>query len=200
MIDFGELDSEVGSDWAMDRIHTHWILAVLRAIRPPSVVEIGCHRGVSTTALVQALRENCVKELQLIDVNIQPTVRKMSMAGITMHEARSEDVLPTIKSRDSLFVVDGDHSLQCVREELPLVLATSPLAIVAHDITAEASGYHQCDGARWLWEQLQSLGWHCVVDCRRRENAKTHRGLLIATPIQGYAKSIVTAWRETCGT
>ena len=198
MIDFGDLEHEVGSEWGIDRIHAHWMLAVLRAIEPYSVIEIGCHKGVSTTALAQAHAEGCVGVVHLIDPVIQPTVRRLAREGVVLHECRSVDALPRITATDLACVIDGDHTLQCVRDELPLVLAKSPSVIFAHDVTAEAAGFGQCDGSRWLWEELQRLGWHCVVDCRRREQARTHRGFLVATRTLHDHTIVVDAWKKTC--
>lgn len=200
MINFGELEPEVGSDWSMDRVHCEWMLAVLRALEPRCVIEIGCHLGVSTTAIVKAYDDGCVDQVHLIDVHLRPTVLAMARPGVTFHERPSVEALPEIRpGGDLVAVIDGDHSLACVSRELPLVLDKGPMAIIAHDVTAEAAGYQQCDGARWLWEELQRRGWFCHVDCRRRPNAKTHRGLLVACrdmSVDGAA--VVNAWAETC--
>lgn len=192
MIDFGELEHDVGDAMSMDRLHAEWLLAVLQELRPSCVVEIGCWRGVSTTAIAEAHRLGCVDEVHLIDIDIKPTVRRLANAGgLQMYEMQSVDALPMITARgDVLVLVDGDHSLACVREELPLVLALNPSVIVAHDVTAEAAGYGRCDGARWLWEQLQAAGWYCTVDCRRRQDASTHRGLLVACRDEPDAKCV----------
>ena len=199
MIDFGELAGEVGGDWSMDLVHCEWMLAVLRVLEPRCVIEIGCHMGVSTTAILHAYDQGCVDELHLIDVNIRPSVRRMARPGVVFHELRSVEALPEIRPGGGLAVViDGDHSLACVQQELPLVLDKGPMVIIAHDVTSEAAGYQQCDGARWLWEELQSRGWSCYVDSRRRPNAKTHRGLLIASRSVVDGVAVREAWANTC--
>ena len=199
MIDFGELSAEVGGDMSMDRLHCEWMLSVLRVLEPRCVIEIGCHMGVSTTAIVQAYDEGCVDELHLIDVNLRPGVLKFARSCVTFYERPSVHALPEIRpGGDLVVVVDGDHSLSCVQQELPLVLEKMPLAIIAHDVTAEAAGYQQCDGARWLWEELQGSGWYCYVDCRRRPNAKTHRGLLVACRDILGGVAVREAWANTC--
>ncbi len=182
MIHFGDLESEVGGTMSMDRLHVEWLLRVLRDLVPRCVVEIGCWKGVSTTAIAEAHRAGYVDEVHIIDIDIKPTVRQLAEAGgFTVHEMRSVEALPLIQARgDVLVVVDGDHSLACVRDELLALMELQPSVIVAHDVTAEAAGYGECDGARWLWERVQSWGWYCTVDCRRRDGASTHRGLLIA--------------------
>lgn len=202
MIDFGKLEHEVGGIMSMDRVHAEWMLAVLRAIEPRCVIEIGCYAGVSTTAILKAYDDGSVAYVHLVDIRIQDTVR--GMAGIRprveLYEMPSVQALPIIDAASDLVaVIDGDHSLACVSQELPLVLAKNPSAIIAHDVTAEAAGYGECDGARWLWETLQEAGWHCVVDCRRRPNASTHRGLLVACRHELDAAVVRQAWAETCG-
>jgi len=200
VINFGELEQEVGGDWSMDRGHGEWMLTVLRALEPRCVLEIGCHLGVSTTAIVKAYDDGCVDQVHLIDVQLRPTVLAMARPGVTFHERPSVEALPEIRpGGDLVAVIDGDHSLACVSRELPLVLDKGPMAIIAHDVTAEAAGYQQCDGARWLWEELQRRGWFCHVDCRRRPNAKTHRGLLVACRDKNVdGAAVVNAWAETC--
>jgi hypothetical protein len=198
MIDFGDLEHEVGSEWAIDRVHAEWMVAVLRAMEPYGVIEIGCHKGVSTTAIMQAHSEGAVEEVHLIDVLVQPTVRRLARPGVVIHECKSVDALPSINIHDVAVVIDGDHRLSCVREELPLVLAMHPSVIMAHDVSAEAAGYGDCDGSRWLWEELQRQGWHCAVDCRRRANSRTHRGFLIATRSIPQHSVVLDAWRQTC--
>lgn len=183
MIDFGPLENRVGDTMSMDRVHCELVLATLRRIKPRVVVEIGSHAGVSTMAIATAYDEGCVGTVHLIDVAVQQTVRDIAAdrPGFVLHETRSVEALPKIDGcGDVAVLVDGDHSYGVVSEELPLVLKLNPACIIAHDVTAEAAGYGRCDGARWLWEQLQSAGWHCAVDCRRRDGAATHRGLLVA--------------------
>jgi hypothetical protein len=177
------------------------MLAVLTALEPRRVIEIGCYAGVSTTAILKAYDAGSVDEVHLVDIGIQDTVRAMAAdrARVELWEMASVDALPLIHpAGDVVAVIDGDHSLAVVRPELELVLAKNPAAIIAHDVTAEAAGYQNCDGARWLWETLQAAGWHCLVDCRRRPEAATHRGLLVACRTDLDANVIREAWVQTC--
>jgi hypothetical protein len=202
VINFGELEREVGGTMSMDRVHAEWMLAVLRAIEPRSVIEIGCYAGVSTTAIMHAYDDGSVDEVHLVDINIQAQVRAMAniRTRVEVYEMTSFQALPLIDAASDLVaVIDGDHSRSVVEPELALVLGKSPAAIIAHDVTAEAAGYGLCDGARWLWERLQADGWNCVVDCRKRDNASTHRGLLVACRTPQYVDAVRQAWAETCG-
>lgn len=200
-VDFSGVEHEVGGIMSMDRVHVEWMAAVLAGLKPRTVIEIGCYAGVSTRAVAAAYDAKHIYEAHLIDISIQPTVR--AIAGgrerIVLHEMPSTTALPEIEVLDDLVVlIDGDHSLGCVSQELPAVLKKGPRAIIAHDVTAEAAGYGQCDGSRWLWEELQRDGWLCLVDCRRRPNAATHRGLLVACRDAGAHALAVEAMRRAC--
>jgi hypothetical protein len=201
VIDFGPLDGDVGNIMSMDRVHAEWVLAVLAAIEPRSVIEIGCYAGVSTTAIMKAYDAGSVDHVHLVDIRIQDAVRAMAAqrGRVELWEMPSIQALPLIDHvGDLVALIDGDHSLAAVQPELELVLAKNPAAIIAHDVTAEAAGYQSCDGARWLWETLQEAGWHCLVDCRRRLNAATHRGLLVACRTELDASVVRQAWVQTC--
>lgn len=200
MINFGELEADVGCIMHMDRVHVHWMLAAFRALKPTRVIEIGCYKGVSTTAIIQAYDEGAVQEVHLVDINIQPTVRNMARPNVHFHEMASTQALPQIACHtgDTIVIIDGDHTWNCVRHELPLALAKNPVAIIAHDVTAEAAGYGACDGAHRLWQELQRQQWRCFVDCKRRDNAETHRGLLMACRDLQRAELIAQAWASTC--
>jgi hypothetical protein len=200
-IEFGELEREVGGVMSMDRVHVEWMAAVLAVLKPRTVIEIGCYAGVSTMAVATAYDRRHIYEAHLIDILIQPTVIAIAEGRerITLHQRPSTQALPEIAVLEDLVVlIDGDHSLACVSQELPAVLDKAPRAIIAHDVTAEAAGYGQCDGSRWLWEALQREGWLCLVDCRRRPNASTHRGLLVACRDAGDFALAQEAMRRTC--
>lgn len=205
MIDFAAygVEEHVASAMSMDRRHVEWVRECLRRLRPVVYVEIGACYGVSTTAGIEAVRAGDVEWFHAVDVRLQPTVRAMAegVPGVTLHEGRSVDVLPSLAvARPIAVLIDGDHTLAGVRPELERVLALRPMTIFAHDVTAEAAGYKDCDGSAWLWHELQRLGWRCVVDAIRRPGQATHRGLLVATLWrEDYISAITQAWVHTCG-
>lgn len=186
-----------------DRRHVLWLRECLRRLRPRSYVEIGSCFGVSTTAGIEAVKDANVRDFHVIDLGFRPTVANMAsgLADVYLHAGRSVDVLPTLElHKPSAVFIDGDHSMAGVLPELEQVLAHRPLTIFAHDVTAESAGYGGCDGAAWLWHELQRLGWRCIVDSRRRPGEHTHRGMLVATlGSDQYVQDIIDAWVLTCG-
>ena len=153
IVDFSGVEHEVGGPMSIDALHVKWIAEFLGLSRPREVIEIGSCAGVSTRAITAAYDRNIVSRVHLVDTLISESVRVLAddRKGFRIHEMPSTAALPEIDaSEDLVVVVDGDHSLGCVMNELPLVLDKNPRAIIAHDVTAEAAGYSQCDGARWL--------------------------------------------------
>lgn len=184
VVDVNQLGIDYTHSWAMDLRHVDTIYAILKEVQPACVVEIGCYQGVSTCAIIQALAQNYIKRAHLVDIAIQPTVRQLVRDGVFVHEKTSVDALEAISDADDLLVIiDGDHRYPAVSEELPRVLAKNPKVIVAHDVTTETAGSYGdcCNGSIWLWQELQTLGWTCFIDCRRRDGERTERGLLAAT-------------------
>lgn len=195
-------------EWAddpmsMDRRHVAWLRECLRKLRPTMYVEIGACYGVSTVAGIEAVKAGDVQRFHVIDVVLKPSVLAMAadVPGVTLHEGTSVDVLPRLPVvRPLTVLIDGDHTLQGVQPELEQVLRLRPHTIVAHDVTAEAAGYGRCDGAAWLWHELQRRGWYCQVDARKRNGEATHRGMLVATiGTQVHVTGISDAWMKTCG-
>lgn len=205
MIDFAAYGVQRLADdpMSMDRRHVEWLRECLRRLRPTMYVEIGACYGVSTTAGIEAVKAGNVQRFHVIDVALQPSVVAMAdnVAGVTLHEGTSVDVLPRLAVvRPLAVLIDGDHTLKGVQPELEEVLRLRPHTIFAHDVTAEAAGYGQCDGAAWLWTELQRRGWHCTVDARKRNGEATHRGMLVATiGTQVHVTAISDAWAKTCG-
>jgi hypothetical protein len=205
VIDFAKYGvQEWASDpMSMDRRHVEWLRECLRKLRPTMYVEIGACHGVSTVAGIEAVKAAEVQRFHVIDVAIKPSVQAMAadVAGVTLHEGTSVDVLPRLAVvRPLAVLIDGDHTLQGVQPELEQVLRLRPHTIFAHDVTAEAAGHDACDGSAWLWQELQRRGWHCHLDARKRHGEATHRGMLVATiGTQVHVTGISDAWMKTCG-
>ena len=200
-VDFAGVEHELGGEMSMHAIHVQWIAEFLGEVAPAEVIEIGSYAGVSTRAIAAAYDEYILSTAHLIDMVIRDSVSELAKdrEGFRLYQMPSVQALPQIVSmQDLVVVVDGDHSMGCVAGELPLVLEKRPLAIVAHDVCAEAAGYSNCDGAQWLWERLQADGWHCVVDARRRAGMATHRGLLIACRNDYVLGHAINSWRKAC--
>ena len=182
-----------GSEWSMDGRHAEWVKAALVALKPATAVEVGCHLGVSTLAILEA----GVTDVHLIDVRITDSVRAMATDyGATLHEETSEMALPKVPASTNMAVLlDGDHSLPVVQKEAELLDRMAPRVVIAHDVTAQHIGLG-CEGCAWFWHALQCSRWYCYVDCMPRQGERTARGLLIATRTPEDHAAVVAAWLE----
>ncbi len=181
--------------WSMDARHAEFVKAVIQTIKPSDVVEVGCHLGVSTLAILEA----GVPRVYLIDPHITPSVRRMATdyEATTVYEEFSRTALPKIPPSDNLLVLlDGDHSMRAVVEEKRIVDQMRPLprVLISHDVTSQLS-IGGCEGCCWLWHALQADGWLCFVDALPRAGERTHRGLLVAVQSMEDHALVARAWR-----
>jgi hypothetical protein len=181
--------------WSMDVRHAEFVKAVALEIKPDVAVEVGCHLGVSTLAILEA----GVPDVHLIDPGITPSVRAMAGDyGAKLYEEASRTALPKIPpSGNMLVLLDGDHSYGVVSEELSILERMTPVprVIVSHDVTSQIYN-GGCEGCMWLWHVLQAAGWLCFVDALPRSGERTHRGLLVATRSTSDHAAVVKAWKE----
>lgn len=179
-IDWNKYGIDDRHEWSMDARHAEMVKAALQALKPQVVVEVGCHLGISTLAILEA----GVPDVRLIDARITPSVRQMADDyGATVYEEFSHTALPKIQAADNLVVLlDGDHSYPVVSAEAGILSRMDPLprVIISHDVTSQLLGMG-CEGCCWLWHVLQSTGWLCFVDAMPRAGERTARGLMIAT-------------------
>ncbi len=167
--------------WWMDRRHTELLYALVMTGMFPRVLEIGCHHGSSSSALVQAVADDADVDLHLVEkyqsVKLERVIGAWTQK-VSLHYACSLRVLP--QRRWDLVIVDGDHSVAQVSRELGLLLAQEVPTIVGHDVTAH--DFASCAGAIMLGDLLQRHpAYQCLLDCETRPDEWTHRGLLLAT-------------------
>jgi hypothetical protein len=195
MIDWARygIAGQINAEWSMDARHAEWVKATLERIRVPVAVEVGCHLGVSTLAILEA----DIPDVRLIDTRISPSVR--AMAGdynATLYEERSDTALPKMPPlSEGAVLLDGDHSYPVVKREFELLSQNMPRVLIAHDVAAQLIGLG-CEGCMWLWHTMQASGWLCYVDCLPRENERTARGLMIATRTVVDHLAVVDAYAE----
>jgi hypothetical protein len=178
--------------WSMDARHAEFVKAVIQTLKPSDVVEVGCHLGVSTLAILEA----GAPRVHLIDARITPSVRRMAADyEAVVYEEFSRIALPKIPPSDNLFVLlDGDHSMKAVVEEKRIVDQMRPRVLISHDVTSQLS-IGGCEGCCWLWHTLQADGWLCFVDALPRAGERTHRDMLVAVrSMEDYA-AVARAWR-----
>jgi hypothetical protein len=187
------IENQPGTEWSMDDRHCEWIKGTLQRLRPELAVEVGCHLGVSTLAILEA----GVPDVRLIDIRFSESVRAMAADyPVTLYEERSETALPKMPAlHNAAVLLDGDHSLEVVKTEATLLGGNLPRVLIAHDVTAELIGL-QCQGCIWLWHAMQSAGWFCYVDCLPRNGERTSRGVMIAARTPEDYAAVVAAWNE----
>jgi hypothetical protein len=187
---------QMGSLWSMDARHAEWIKAAIQRLKPNIAVEVGCHLGVSTLAILEA----GVPDVRLIDTVITPSVRRMAEDyGAAVYRESSETALPKMPPlKDGVVLLDGDHSYAVVSREASILNDNVPRVIIAHDVSSLLVGLG-CEGCIWLWHMLQAAGWLCYVDCIPRSGERTNRGVLIATRRLADHEAVTASWLEVCG-
>lgn len=171
--------------WEMDERHVRWMHHVLQSRRLKRVLEIGCFRGYSTRALLDALRIGVIKELCLCDLKFTAELHEaIDAAGVVdrvrYYEGRSVELLHLDCCWDCV-IVDGDHRQHTVMEEARYLIAHKVPAIFAHDTNAEAAGFADCDGPPVLMAMLREAGYHVMEDHATRPGERTERGMMFAT-------------------
>lgn len=180
--------------------HIACIAEVMNCGLVRSALEIGVWTGAMTSGFFPALRCGALARLVCCDIQFQQAFRDVvsAMPCIELDERNSHVVLSTRGSEFDCVIVDGCHELDCVREEVRLLLRHMPDIIIAHDITATLCGFGWCEGAMYLHNALQSAGYICQIDCRRRDGEKTERGLLLASRCPETVKIINRCLAMTC--
>jgi len=160
------------------------------------VLEVGCHRGYSSSAYVQAMRDGAALELTCCDLHITPELRELAAAAprpVLLLECSS---VVAIDDSYGLVVLDGDHTIEMVSRELGMCLYHRTPTIILHDYAAADAP--NCEGPVWAGLTLQCHPeYQCVGDLRARPGEHTNRGLLVATrsgALADVARSIIKSW------
>ncbi len=181
MIDYRRHASDYEThQMSMDRRHAAAIGTFLRKCRGvKQVVEVGCCYGVST-AEVLAAADEIDAIVKLIDPVPQPSLLAMldeapdGRASLVVGTSAGE--LAWCLTRDSVVILDGDHTLAAAAVEAGICAAVLPRAIILHDVTNRDPG---CEGPCWMMHIFQWAGYRTTIDCLPRSGERTHRGLAI---------------------
>lgn len=167
-----------------------------------NVVEIGCFRGRSTAALVEALNRGADFHLHLVDVKVTPELmRVVKMCErpdrITVYETHSTSFLLVSAS---LWIIDGDHTWPAVLDVLNAI-ASGAECIVMHDSNAHVAGFKECEGASLAAQALRNhvtRPW--IEDRDKRAGELTQRGLLVSCVNFAWEKIALEAFGKHCAT
>jgi predicted O-methyltransferase YrrM len=160
----------------MDRRHILWLYCILKATGVERTLEIGVHTGASASAFIHAK----VPDAHFADLGFTLEARKVIGDHGTLHQCKGADVLLAMPPFD-LVLVDGNHGMDSVVEEIEALDAYPPRIIVAHDVRSSAAGYPYCEGAEHLHQHLSDAGWLITLDAEDRVGEATKRGMLVAT-------------------
>lgn len=166
--------------WAMDREHVAMLHAL--AMQVPdggTVVEIGSHRGASTSAFVEALNKG--KEFDLWCVELDPRQDLWAVCDLCtkrddIHVCVADSTDFEIPKQADLVFIDGDHGVQALVDVYHAIEAEARV-IAMHDTRSHEHGIRGCLGA-WLAAKMLSQVPERVwdEDCPVVDGRWTHRG------------------------
>jgi hypothetical protein len=173
-------------EWSTDRRHIEWIFDLLASGKFKTGLEIGCLHGAISSAFVEAVNRDALQQATFCDIDFKPAFRE-TLAQCRHTErlwpfaGRSADLLRQGGGYDFV-MIDGDHRLTPVWEELEALLRLAPKCIMAHDTSATPAGYSECEGPGYLKWRLQTTpGFFCLEDNFVRRGEATERGMFLAT-------------------
>jgi predicted O-methyltransferase YrrM len=163
----------------MDPRHARFLYDAAMTGRFKNILEVGCHKGSSTSALVQALIDRGGDfRLSLCDIRVTQELREVvsrSERLIRVFETRSTEV---IAHGFDLVIIDGDHRLDNVAAEFFRCVHAGTKTIIAHD--TNAGNIADCEGPAVLAEIVRNCRlFEWLEDKVRRDGEFTERGLMV---------------------
>ena len=170
------------SGWAMDDLHIQLLFAIASLPELRSATEIGCYRGASTSALIEAVNQGHLDRLHLVEVKPDPSLGRVIAAckfpdKVTLHTSPywEGETGPT-----DLVVIDGDHRWGAFPDVLR-ALSWLAKVVVMHDTNNYPLAMPTW-GATLAASMLKTMpGRDCFEDVCRRPGMATHRGLLVSS-------------------
>jgi hypothetical protein len=176
--------------WAIDVRHALMLYNFVRRCQFGSVLEVGCHHGMSTTALVQAVSDNAIQTLWLCDLHFKDAIYHLTepwtkKGRIKLLEMEATRALRQIETLDFVFL-DGDHTAPATLTEVELIARLGVDHLALHDtMTYSRPGSASqpwFDGPALVARRLEaSPTWHCVQDAGVRIGEQTDRGFMVAS-------------------
>lgn len=191
-------------EMTMDRRHIYVVHEILATWPFSNALELGCFRGASSTAFVQAINRGGLKRAMFCDVDVTDELRMVAEScwlphRVSIVEMASWDVLDTPVHFDFV-LVDANHEEPQVKRELESLLRRKPACIMAHDTNATAAGYASAEGAAMLKREWSILPeYTCIEDNEKRPGEETHRGLFCATRGEALSSIARAAFEKFCG-
>ncbi len=152
--------------WGIDADEGKLIYALVRALKPIVVLEIGTNEGASATHLLAAVHANGQGEVISYDTNPDAggLIHDKALRGHwTFHH---EDAKTADLPHAEFVFEDSDHSLAGATAVLKRVKATNPRIVIAHDyaMTTDYGDFH----VREAFDAVFPDGFSIVLDgCER---------------------------------
>jgi len=190
----------------MDERHVNIIHNLVMECNFNHVVEIGCYSGFSTVALIESLNKGKLFDLHLVEPHpSQALYAAVSMCKnkerIFLHKKESKNALGDIDKID-LLIIDGDHTMAGVGEDLLHVLKKEIPNIFAHDTNSpnvNAEWGAHCTGAELVGATLSNhKNYMSITDQEYRDGERTERGLFFATSNGECYEKARQVYQELC--
>lgn len=177
---------------AMDDRHIQIIHAIGKTIKPNSILEIGCHHGRSTTALVELLIGGYSNELHLCDLSFTPELLRLIQAphvssNTILYQRDSSNLPGALFSTIDMVIIDGDHGEQAI-DDCAKACSRGVGCIILHD-SHSISPYAK--GSVTARKMLIQDERYVFEDNKTREGERTDRGLTIAFSRGDYCKKFL---------
>lgn len=194
----------------MDARHVEMLYCIIKNGNFKNILEIGCWNGNSSAAILQGMIDaGNTAQVDFCDIEFRPKFREVlasfdeqifgtkppGQVRLELHEKPSREVISPLYD---CIIVDGDHQLKTVAEELELLMKFKTHTIIAHDTQANVPW---CDGSRHLANVLKATGWYCCIeDSKYREGEATERGFLFLTQSDELMHKVLPDWQRLLGT
>ena len=160
----------------MDWRHVCMVNAMLEVCRPRSVVEIGCWRGFSTAAIIEAHEKAPFERVDLVDLYIREDLKRNagSIDGFHLTQISSDD----FAGKPECWLIDGNHEMQAFAD-YSAALAARAKIIILHDTMGGKHPllpYNRGSGIIAEFMRRNAVGW--FEDAKERKGERTHRGLM----------------------
>jgi hypothetical protein len=173
-------------EWAIDLRHAILLRLILRNIHLGKVMEIGSFQGASTTALLEALENNTIRKVILVEC--KPTHELASV--IQACKAHPSDIQrfwcsskdPHVRLvRPEFVFIDGDHGQPAI-DETNFYLEQNTHFIALHDTyTMDSEKNKSCWGTKKAASILRKHRDYVIYeDFVTRQGERTHRGFMLA--------------------
>lgn len=167
---------------AQDERHVKMICATLIRERPKSLVEIGCARGFSSAAIMEAVHDSgSIREAHFCDPNPSVDLANELLACRPAHSFSSFKIWPIPSRHFTLkpecWLIDGDHNEEALLDYDNAKAAGARIITVHDSNSANTIGNHR--GSLIIGEKLKAEATWYFEDKAKRPGEMTDRGLIL---------------------